>query len=347
MAKIEEPRLKADLKAGQLSRVYFLFGEEHFLTKTYENKIIEAALGKEPSDLNFVRFNEAPPSDTLSDFADSMPFFAEYKVIVINDLDADKLDNAEMKAYADIIEQLPDTTVLVISQTGIEIDAKKPKAKMKKLMEAAEKAGVLCEMKHMSASQLAQMANKKAARFNCNLSQENAVLLAELCGKDMNLLSTEVQKLCDYTGSGEITREAIDALVPKLVDTSIYTLASELFAGKTAKAFRILDDLFIQRIEPVVILSTLSGHFVDCYRAKLAQLSKKAANDAAAAFNYPRNRTFVMTKAFGSVKYLSVDYLRQCVEILYDTNLLLNSSRADRRTLIERALTEISVLKRT
>lgn len=347
MARIEEPRLKADLKAGALSRVYFLFGEEHFLTKTYENKIIEAALGKEPSDLNFVRFNEAPPSDTLSDFADSMPFFAEYKVIVINDLDADKLDNTEMKAYTDIIEQLPDTTVLVISQTGIEIDPKKPKTKMKKLMEAAEKSGVLCEMKHMSSSQLAQMAIKKAARLNCNLSQENAVLLAELCGKDMNLLSTEVQKLCDYTGSGEITRDAIDALVPKLVDTSIYTLASELFGGNTAKAFRILDDLFIQRIEPVIILSTLSGHFVDCYRAKLAQLSKKSANDAAAAFNYPRNRTFVMTKAFGSVKYLSVGYLKQCIGILYDTNLLLNSSRADRRTLIERALTEISVLKRT
>jgi len=347
VAKIEEARLKADLKAGQLARVYFLFGEEHFLTKTYENKIIEAALGKEPSDLNFVRFGEAPPSDTLSDFADSMPFFSEYKVIVISDLDADKLDNAEMNAYLDIIEQLPDTTVLVISQTGIEIDPKKPKAKMKKLMATAEKCGVLCEMKYMSASQLAKMAIKKAARFNCNLSDSNAVLLAELCGKDMNLLSAEVSKLCDYTGSGEITREAIDALVPKLVDTSIYTLASELFAGNTAKAFRILDDLFVQRIEPVIIMSTLSGHFVDCYRAKLAQLSRKTANDAAAAFNYPRNRTFVMTKAFGSVKYLSAEYLKQCVDILYNTNLLLNSSKADRRTLIERTLTEISVLKRT
>ncbi len=347
MAKIEEARLKADLKAGQLSRVYFLFGEEHFLTKTYENKIIETALGKEPSDLNFVRFNEAPPSDSLSDFADSMPFFSEYKVIVISDLDADKLDNAEMNSYLSIIEDLPDTTVLIISQTGIEIDPKKPKAKMKKLMTAAEKCGVLCEMKYMSANQLAKMAVKKAARLGCNLSDANAVLLAELCGKDMNLLSTEVQKLCDYTVSGEIAREAIDALVPKLVDTSIYGLATEIFAGRTAGAFRILDDLFLQRIEPVIILSALSGHFVDCYRAKLAQLSRKTANEAAAAFNYPRNRTFVISKAFNSVSRLSVDYLRQCIDILYRTNLLLNSSRADRRTLIEQALTEISVLKRT
>ena len=347
MAKIEEARLKADLKAGQLARVYFLFGEEHFLTKTYENKIIETALGKEPSDLNFVRWNEAPSSDTLSDFADSMPFFAEYKVILLSDLDADKLDNAEMNAYISIIENLPDTTVLIISQTGIEIDPKKPKAKMKKLMAAAEKCGVLCEMKYMSAQQLGKMAVKKAARLGCNLSDSNAVLLAELCGKDMQLLSTEVQKLCDFTVSGEITKDAIDALVPKLVDTSIYTLASELFAGRTANAFQILDDLFVQRMEPVVILGTLSGHFVDCYRAKLAMLAKKSANDTAAAFNYPRNRTFVISKAFNSVKYLSVSYLKRCIDILYRTNLLLNSSRADRRILLEQALTEISVLKRT
>lgn len=347
MAIIEEARLKADLKAGKLARVYFLYGEEHFLTKTYENKIIEAALGKEPSDLNFVRWNDAPSADTLSDFADSMPFFAEYKVILLSDLEADSMDTAQVNAYVSIIENLPDTTVLIISQTGIEIDPKKPKAKMKKLMTAAEKCGVLCELKYMSTSQLAALAVKKAARLGCNLSNANAVLLAELCGKDMHLLSTEVQKLCDYTSSGEITQEAINTLVPKLVDTSIYTLASELMAGKTAKAFRILDDLFVQRIDPIVILGTLSGHFVDCYRAKLAQQSKKSANDAAAAFNYPRNRTFVLTKAFNSVKYISAEYLKQCVDILYRTNKLLNSSKADRRTLLEQALTEISVLKRT
>lgn len=346
MAKTEEARLRSDLKAGALARVYFLFGEESFLVKTYENKIIETALGAELSDMNLTRFNEAPSSDSLSDYTDSLPFLAEHKVIVLSDLDADKLDNSELNAYLRIIEELPDTTVLIISQAGIEIDPKKPKAKMKKLMAAAEKYGVLCELKYMTARQLAKMAVKKAAKLGCTLSEADGALLAELCGRSMKLLSTEVQKLCDYTVGGEITRESIDALVPKLVDTSIYTLASELFAGRTAKAFRILDDLFVQRIEPVVILGALSGHFVDCYRAKLAQLSGRSANEALAAFNYPKNRAFVITKAFSSVGRLSAEYLKGCVDILYRTNRLLNSSRADRRLLLEQALTEISVLKR-
>lgn len=347
MAAITEARLKSDLKSGAFRRIYFLFGEEHFLTKTYENKIVEAALGKEPSDMNLMRFNDAPSADSLSDFADSMPFFAEYKVIVISDLDADKLDTTQMNAYLKIISELPETTILVISQTGIEIDPKKPKAKMKKLMAAAEQYGALVELKYLEAPQLAGLAIKKAQRNGCNLSERNGVLLAELCGRDMQLLSTEIQKLCDYAGNGEITAEMIDALVPKMVDTSVYALAAELFAGHTAKAFCILDDLFVQRIEPFMILAALSGHFVDCYRAKLAQLARKNAYAAAAAFNYPKNRTFAINKAFNSVSRLSVDYLKNCIDILYRTNKLLNSSRADKRILLEQALTEISVLKRT
>ncbi len=347
MAIIEEARLKDELKAGRLARVYFLYGEEHFLTKTYETKIIEAALGKEPSDLNLVCWKEAPSADTLSDFAESMPFFSEYKVILLSDLEADSIDAAQVNAYVEIIENLPDTTVLIISQTGIEIDPKKPKAKMKKLMEAAETYGVLCELKHMGVQQLAGLAMRKAERLGCHISDANAVMLVEMCGRDMNLLSIEVQKLCDYVTSGDIAAETIQSLVPKPVDASIYSLATELFSGNKAKAFRILDELFLQHLEVVAIMAALSGHFVDCYRAKMAQLAGRRAYDAAAAYNYPRNRTFVMTNAFPAVKYLSVDYLKQCVDILYRTNKLLHSSNSDARILLERALTEISVLRRT
>lgn len=346
MAVITEQRLSADLKAGKLQRVYFLYGEEQFLTKTYEKRITAAALGDGDADMNYSRFTQPPTADALSDLAESMPFFADYKCIVLADLDADKLDTAELNGYIKIIESLPDTTVLVISQTGIEIDGKKPKAKMKKLMAAAEKQGSVCEFAFMEMDTIVRLMMKKAERSGCNLSHDNAVLLADMCGRNMSFLQNEVQKLCDYTVSGEITREAIEALVPRLVDSSVYSLTNELMAGRVNSAFKILDDLFEQRVDTVIIMATLSGHFVDCYRAKLGQLSKRSASAVAAAFNYPKNRTFLVSKAFNTVKPLSVGYLKSCVDILYRTNLLLNSSKADKRTLIEQAITEISVLKR-
>lgn len=344
MGKITETQLKNDLKAGKLARVYFLYGEEDFLVRTYADKIIAAAVPESAADMNFVKYSAAPRSDELSDHLESMPFFSEYKCVLIKDLDADALDNAEHKAYLSIIENIPETSVLIVSQENIEIDPKKVKAKMKKLMAACESGGISCEMKYLPVSKTAAMAQRKASGAGCALSGENAVFLAEECGNSLTELQNEVEKLCAYKGGGEINREDIEKLVPRRIDAGVYTLAAELFAGHADKAFEILDELFLQQIEPFMILAALSGHFTDLYRAKLGQLAKKTYPETAGAFNYPPNRSFAVKKAYGAVNKLSERYLASCIAVLYRTNKLLNSSKANKRTLIERAVAEIASL---
>lgn len=341
-----EASLNADLKAGKLERIYFLFGEEHYLVELYTKRIISAAIGDGDADMNFMKFSGNPKADELSDFTDSLPFFSEHKCVLITDMEIDGADNAEFKAYLKIIEDLPETTVLIIAQNNCEVDTYKPKAKTKNLLEAANKFGCCCEMKYMSAAQVAGLAKKRAARSGCTLSDGNGTYLAELCGRSLTVVSNEVDKLCAYKNGGEITRADIDSLTPKLIDTSVYTLADELFAGRTGNAFHILDDVFYQQIEPIQILGALSGYFTDLYRAKLGLNAKKSYNDVAAMFKYPPNRAFVVRKAFTTVSRLSERYLADCIGILYDTNRSLNSSKADKRTLIEEALTRISSLER-
>ena len=344
MGTITESALNAELKAGDLRRVYFLYGEEDFLVKTYADRITALAVPEDARDMNFVKYSEPPKSDDLSDQVDNMPFFADYKCVMIDDLDAEELDNAEHKAYLSVIANVPDTTVLIIALKSIAIDPKKIKAKTKKLMAACSDAGCVCEFKRLTPARLAGMTEKKFAKAGCLISPENAAYLAEECGGSLTVLQTEIEKLCSYRQSGEITREDIAALVPRRVDSNIYSLAKELFAGRTGNALHILDDLFVQRTEPFLILSALSGHFTDLYRAKLGQQAKKSSADTAKAFGY-YGRAFVMDGAYRSVKNLSAQYLGDCVAILYKANRLMNSTRSDRRTLIERTIIEIAALK--
>lgn len=358
MAKTDEARLKAELKAGTLQRVYFLYGEEDYFIKMYADRIVNLALGDGDREMNFTKFKGNPDIDALAEYTDSMPFFSEYKCVMITDLDPDGMDNASAAELVKLVENLPETTVLVIAQInikyelkkdkngGMSVDDRKLKAKTKKVIAAAEKAGCSVMLNFMPAAMAGAMAIKRAAKSGCTMQQTDAVYLAELCGRSLTSIASEVDKLTAYKQSGEITRADIDRLTPRLTDTSIFTLASELFAGHTAAAFRILDDLFAQQEEPVPILAALSSHFVDLYRAKLGQSAGKTAQEVAAAFKYPPNKTFLVTKAFNSVKRLSERYLGECIEILYDTNLKLNSSKADKRTLIEQALTQISALEK-
>lgn len=344
MGKINETRLKADLKAGRLERAYFLYGSEDFLIRFFADKIVSLAMPEDARDMNLVKYTEPPKADVLSDQLENMPFFSEYKCVLIKDLDIGGMDNSEHKAYLELLGNIPATSVLIVAQENIEYNMKKLGAKVTKFIEAVERVGVSCEMNYMPAGKVAQRAQREAAKAGCTISPQNAAYLAQECGNSLTALENELAKLCAYKNGGEITAADIERLVPRRIDTNIYNLAKELFAGRTGSALEILNDVFAQNIEPIRILSALSGHFTDLYRAKLGLLAGRTAGDTAKAFRYPPNRSFVMGNAYRSVGALSERYLGECVAVLYRTNKLLNSSKADKRQLIEQAIIEIAAL---
>lgn len=341
-----EATLKAELKSGKLRQVYYLYGEETFLTRMYADRIVAAAGGEQSDGLNFMKLRGAPDPHSLSDFAESLPFFAEHKCVKITDLDAEDMDNDSHKELLKLIDELPETTVMVICQTGLEIDDVKPKAKTKKLIQTVEKRGMVCKFQYMTAEMTAAMAAKKAQKMGCTLSTENATHLSGLCGRSLTLIQNEVEKLCSCQQSGEITRELIDALTPKLLDASAYDLSTSILAGKTADALKMMDELFQQREEPILILSALSGAFVDNYRAKLAQNARKGSQQAAADFGYYGGRAYYFGKTCTAVRNIPEDNLKRCLEVLFRTNLLMNSSKTDERILLERAVIELSAINR-
>lgn len=341
-----ENTLKAELKAGKLRQVYYVYGEETFLDNMYADRIISTAGCEQSDGMNFLKLRGAPDPHSLSDFTESLPFFAEHKCVKLIDLDAEAMDNDSHKELLRLIEELPDTTVMVICQTGLEIDDMKPKAKTKKLIQTVEKCGMVCKMQFLPAAMTAAMAAKKAQKSGCTLSQENALYLSDLCGRSLTLIQNEVDKLCACQQSGEISRELIDALTPKLLDASAYDLSACILAGRTADALKMMDELFQQREEPILMLSALSGAFVDNYRAKLAMNARKSAQQAAADFGYFGGRAYFFGKTCTAVRSIPEENLRRCLEVLYRTNVLMNSSKQDERILLERAVTELSAINR-
>jgi len=348
MGKITEAKLKSSLDAGKFERVYFLYGEEDFLTKVYTDRIVQAAVPEDGRDMNLAVYEELPDNmEELSDYLENLPFFSEYKCVLIKDIDFDSPENtAKHKALLSMLGNIPDTSILIFSQKIYPIDLKKLKDKTKKLIEACEKTGVSCEFKFLPERTVVDMAIGKFARLNCSISYDNAAYLAQECGLSLTLLQTEVEKLASSKLSGEITREDIETLVPKRVVSNIYNLAKELFAGRTGSAFRILDALFVQRTDPIIIMAALSGHFVDLYRARLGMDAGVPYADTSKAFKYAPNRSFVMSNAYKSARYLSARYLGACIAILYKTNKALNSTTEDKRILLERALAEIAAVER-
>lgn len=361
--RINEHRLAEDIKAGKLARVYLLYGEEDFLIRMYTDKLTRLAVADEEREMNLLRYflaagslkdvkEDLPPKiSELSDFVESVPFFAERKCVVLKNLDTDLLEKDDFDGYLALIKDIPETSVVIITRENTEEDAKEfrkklEKAKMKKLIETVDANGIVCELNKFPTERLMGMAISKCQRAGCELSEENAQLLAARVGGSLSLLQTETEKLCAYCNgrqSGEITREDIEALVPKLLENRVYELAKELFYGRAQRALEILDDVFALRFDLTKIMQALSGHFVDLYFAALGKQAKKSYSAAANELNY-KGRSFVMKNAYGIVGTVPEQRLADLLAILYDTNKRYNSSVEDKRRILERAIVEIAAL---
>ncbi|MCL1831730.1 MAG: DNA polymerase III subunit delta [Oscillospiraceae bacterium] len=355
-----EEQLLKELKSDVIRRVYYLHGKEAFLVQTYAKQIAEKALGEGDPLLNFARFTRTADLSDMADFVNALPVFAERRVALINDLDAEKLKMEELDSIVELIAGVSDSSCVIIYATGFVPDLKKVKTKKlvtavnahnkkaTKTKPAAENAAVI-EFDRLTEAAIVTRIERKAEQLGCSISRSNATHLARLCLRNYTLVSNELTKLCAYAGFvGEINRKAIDKLTTRQLDSGVFALAAEITAKRGANAMKLLDELIAQGNAPVVIMSTLSMTFIDLYRAAIASAAGKRAADIVRDFAYPPNRAWTVDKAMSAAARLPVSKIRGCVQVLCEADYKLKSSPASMsnkdRVIMERAIARLLAL---
>jgi DNA polymerase-3 subunit delta len=334
--KITEEALKDNLKLNKLSNLYYFFGKEIFLVKHYADSV-KQKFAPDLDEFNFVKFNGISDFDSLEEAIETLPVFAEKKVVLINDFDAEKTDIETLDRIISLFADIPEYCAVIISITGFEPSKN---AKTKKLIAAVEKHGVVCEFELLTKPKAAGIIAGRVSKLGSIISLENAEYLYDLTLGSLTLIGSEYKKLCAYAGTGnEITQEIIDRLTPRMTDTKTFNLANALTAKNARTAFIILDELFAQNVEPVIILSSLSGNFINFYRANLGKKYRINHAKVAADFNYSKKQEFLMNKTAND------SYIRKCISLLYKADIKLKSTTLNNRTVIEKTMTEILTLQ--
>lgn len=211
-------------------------------------------------------------------------------------------------------------------------------------MQAAEKYGASVEFKRREVGDLVKYLADFAEKRGVRCSLDCARYLTRVCGTDLNTLNNEMEKLCAFVQErGEITREDIDRVAVRTTDAVTFRLANALMAGEYDSAFAILDDLFYQREEPLAILAALSSAYTDLYRAKAAIESGVSIAQAAQDFEY-RNMEFKLRNAAKSASRIKMSTIRRCLSCIYQTDVLMKSSRTEQRTLLEKLMAELLLI---
>ncbi len=314
--KIEE--LEKELKTGKLRGLYLLYGEETFLLENCL-KSIKKLFGEKINGINYILINDTNINEIISDL-ETPAFGYEKKLIVAKNTGLfkkdlkkkSKNDNSNLKDKLNTyikenIEQINETVVLVF----VEENAEKCE-----ILSTIEKFGAVCNFEYQKPYQIQNRLKTIINAYKVNVEMSTLTYLIECCGTDMQELINETRKLIEFTGEGNtITKEAIDKLAIKKMESIIFDLTDSLGKKNTKQAIEVLRNLVLSKEPLQKILITLYNHFKKIYLAKLAIAQNK---DVTSYLDLKPNQAFLANKYKAQASYFKLKELRNILQEFCD-----------------------------
>ena len=347
MPDIKEIDIDRQLKAGRPSAVYLIYGDDRYRKQLAATKLIEGLMPAQMPDVNYRRF--VGGRDKLADVRDTCtrpPMLDDLCLTVMEDYPIDRPESKDAAVFAEIMKDLPDRCVLIIWQNDAETDTRKPA--FANVLKWARDRGSALRLDIPTANETARMLCELAESKGTRLSMTDASYMVKRCGRDMMLLSSELEKLIIYAGRRSINQQMIDEVCPASLEADIYRISKNILWGRPGDAIVIAGSLMLQRANPIEIFTVLSQSFTDLYRAKCAALSGKTADDLKKLYaaDYPRSRAFRADNAMRDQKDYPIQQLRQYIELLIGAELRFKGGRCDKRTALEQLIVRLSLVRR-
>lgn len=109
--------LNEDLKTGEFKQIYLLYGEEVYLKKQYKDRLSKAIVN-EGDTMNYSYYEgKGIHPEELIDLAETMPFFSERRLIVVENSGFFKNATPEL---ADYLKELPETSYFLFVEEEVE-----------------------------------------------------------------------------------------------------------------------------------------------------------------------------------------------------------------------------------
>ena len=320
--------LEKELKDKKLNSIYLFYGEEQFLLESMVKKI-KNLFGELLSGINYIQIDETNVEQLISDI-ETPAFGYEKKLIIIKNPGLLKKEGkkknqklSELKTkvneyISENIEQIKETTVLIFIEDDIEKQS---------LYKTIDKNGVVCNFEALKPAQTMKRIKAICNAYKVNIEDSTLRYFIEECGTNMQDLINEVRKLIEYAGeNGTITKEAVDLLCIKQINSIIFDLTDNLGKKNVKEAIRVLHNLIYTK-EPIQrILITLYNHFKKLYMVKL---SEKYNRNITESLNLKPNQIFLTSKYKIQSNFFKEEELKKILDEIIDLDYNYKSGKID------------------
>nr|WP_297884249.1 DNA polymerase III subunit delta [uncultured Blautia sp.] len=255
--------LQEDLKTGNFKKAYLLFGEESYLRQQYKEKLIKA-LNPQEDTMNFTRYEgKGIEVREMIDLCETMPFFAECRVILVENSGFFKNKCEEL---ADYMKTLPDYIRMIFVEEEVD--------KRSRMYKAVKAQGRVTEFARQDEKSLMRWAAGILGREGRKIKTSDMELFLTKTGTDMGNIRMELEKLIAYTqGRDVVTSSDIEAVCTTQTANKIFDMVRAVTEKNQKRALELYYDLLTLKEPPMRILFLLAKQFHQLF------LSKKMAEE--------------------------------------------------------------------
>lgn len=316
-----------DLKNNEFKNIYLLCGEEDYLKRQYKHRLQAALIPAEDTvNLNCYEGKNISVRG-LIDQAETMPFFAERRLLVIEDSGFFKSASAELAQY---LENVPPTTYFLFVEDEVD--------KRQKLYKTVKSKGRIVEFSKQTDETLSRWILGILKRENKNITRKAMELFLEKTGTDMNNISTELEKLLSYTMEKDvITPEDVEEICTAQTVNKIFDMVNAVSAGNNRKALDLYYDLLALKEPPMRILYLITRQFNQLLQVKELRGHGYDADSIASKLGMQR---FIAQGCTRQSERFTEGQLKQIVQLCVETEEAVKTGNLNEKLGVELILTK-------
>ena len=262
----------------QLSNVYLIHGEDHFLS----DKIIKQLLNKfttpEGKEFDLINlFAEEITSENIIEQLEMFPFLSEYKVVVVRGFEQFK--EKDKTKVAEYIHNIPSSSILIVHCQHIDLRTKTFKAFDKFITISAKQPAGYWEIE--------KWLNSELRRLRVRSSPDTISLFSSKIEADYYTAYNELEKILIYVGDKRvITTKDVETCMDNNRASSIFELQNAIGSRNKKRALTILHN-YLEAEEgknSILLIVMLTRFFQIIWKIKYLKVSGLSISEIQAQY---------------------------------------------------------------
>lgn len=270
-------RINNDIKSGQFQPVYLLYGEERYLKRQYKDKLKKALCATDDNMNNHFFEGKGISVGEVIDLAETMPFFADHKVIFLENSGFLKSGGEQLAEY---LGTQNETTVFIFVEAEVD--------KRSRLFKAIQSKGCAVEFAAQDENTLKRWIAGMLGREGKKITESTVQVFLTKTGTDMENIHGELEKLLCYCMDKEIiTAQDVEEICTTRITSHIFDMVDAIADKKTARALQLYYDLLALKEPPMRILFLIARQCNILLQVKSMKNKGYGNKDMASAIGVP------------------------------------------------------------